>query len=74
MVIPPKTFDFGKYKGSSVEDVLKTDPQYIMWCWVNVERRRLPFGVSTYRDACYAWQDGEDYDVLEDWARELSGE
>lgn len=32
------TFDFGKYKGSKVHDVLTKDPQYIEWNLINNEK------------------------------------
>jgi len=27
---------FGKYKGSSIEDIFETDPYYIVWVYDNV--------------------------------------
>jgi hypothetical protein len=29
---------FGKYRGTTVEDVLDSDPAYLLWCLENVER------------------------------------
>lgn len=29
---PDWKFDFGKYKGLTVFEVLKTDPDYLVWC------------------------------------------
>ena len=31
-------FDFGaKHKGDHIDDVLKSDPQYIVWCIENID-------------------------------------
>ena len=30
--------DFGKYKSQYISDILKTDPQYILWCIVNLNK------------------------------------
>jgi hypothetical protein len=29
--------DFGKYKGIGVKELLSSDPEYILWCYMNVE-------------------------------------
>ena len=31
-------FDFGKYKSQYISDILKTDPQYILWCIINLNK------------------------------------
>lgn len=38
-------FNFGKYKGLAIEDVVKTNPAYVRWCVKNVEWFELPEGV-----------------------------
>lgn len=30
-------FTFGKYKGRTIADIAKKDPDYICWCYFNVE-------------------------------------
>ena len=37
-------FDFGKFKGLSLSDVMDISPQYIVWCMFNVIN--LPFVIS----------------------------
>jgi len=29
-------FDFGKYDGTSIKEIIKTDPGYIIWCHENI--------------------------------------
>ena len=31
------TLYFGKYKGSRIDDILETDPEYLAWCVENVK-------------------------------------
>lgn len=45
---PLPRFDFGKYKGRAIQDVFRDDPSYIVWCWQNVARHKLPFIEETY--------------------------
>ena len=32
-----KTFDFGKYKGQSVDSVIVSNPRYVQWCLKNCQ-------------------------------------
>ena len=34
-------FDFGKYRGSSIEEVSLKDPNYLKWCYENIENEYL---------------------------------
>lgn len=34
---------FGKYKGESIEDILETDPQYLIWLHNNSEYFELDY-------------------------------
>ena len=34
-------FDFGKYKGRIIDDILKHNPGYVVWCIENIEWFRL---------------------------------
>lgn len=36
-----RIFDFGVYKGQSISDIIKKDPQYITWCLNNVSKKRF---------------------------------
>ena len=33
-------FDFGKYKGLSLSDVMDINPEYIIWCMLNISNNR----------------------------------
>lgn len=34
-------FDFGKYRGKTVLEVIRTDPSYVEWCILEVENFRM---------------------------------
>ncbi len=73
---PLPRFDFGKHNGRPVGDVFRDDPGYIVWCWENVKRSRLPFIEELYERAREIIefadsQDDGDHD-LDGWAREIA--
>ena len=70
---PLPRFDFGKYNGRPVGDVFSDDPGYIVWCWENVNRRRLPFIEELYFQA-RAIVDEYEWDTLDDWALEIAND
>ncbi len=39
-------FDFGKYKGLSLSDVMDINPEYITWCMLNVSGPFCSFIIS----------------------------
>lgn len=36
-----RLIDFGKYRGQSVPDVIRSDPQYLLWAHNNTDRFKL---------------------------------
>lgn len=34
-----RVLEFGIYKGQSISDIIKKDPQYVAWCLNNMNRR-----------------------------------
>ena len=50
-------FNFGKYKGRTVESVILEDPSYINWCMENVEK----FSMNEDCKTLFSMQDWEDY-------------
>ena len=54
------TLTFGKYKGKAIEDVLDTDPQYLVWLNENTEHKLT---TKIYNEAkLYSRDSWEDYD------------
>lgn len=55
----PPTFDFGKHKGRTVEEVLEIEPGYIEWFFTHVEKEKHPKSLTraVYKDACHAAED-----------------
>ena len=43
---------FGKYKGSTVGDVLKSDPSYIVWCFDNIKFFKVDYDLKVEIDSC----------------------
>jgi hypothetical protein len=57
---------FGKYQGSTPNDIAKSDPGYIVWMHANVLDKP-----TCSRDLARECEDGgyDDPDELDDWAR-----
>ena len=45
--------DFGKYKGKSLEEVIKLDPKYIEWCLEKIEDFYLSAGAKKFLNKIY---------------------
>ena len=62
-------FNFGKYKGKSIGEVLQYDPGYITWCNSNVDPERCYFTEGLLHQICESFPyfplDG---DFLEQWS------
>lgn len=48
---PKILFQFGQYRGKSVDYVMERDPDYIVWCWNNVAKCYRPFDKAVYEQA-----------------------
>jgi hypothetical protein len=51
---------FGKYKGQTIKDVIRVDPDYILWCVDNIEWFELDEESEKELEWAYA-DDDEDY-------------
>lgn len=52
-------FDFGKYKGKSLEDIAKIDSDYIFWCVKNIDK----FLIDVELFLCYQNKYKGDFDL-----------
>ena len=39
-------FDFGKFKGMSLSDVMDINPDYIVWCMLNIDSKFCEFVIT----------------------------
>ena len=54
---------FGRYLGKTINKVLKTDPRYIRWCIINIDRFKVSKSVKRKVDKKIQMQDNYcDYD------------
>jgi hypothetical protein len=51
---------FGKYEGQTIKDVIRVDPDYILWCIDNIEWFELDEEAEEELEWAYA-DDDEDY-------------
>ena len=62
-------FNFGKYKGKSIGEVLQYDPGYITWCNNNVAPERCYFTEDLLHQISESFPDFPlDGDFLEQWS------
>ena len=62
-------FNFGKYKGKSIGEVLQYDPGYITWCNNNVDPERCYFTEDLLHQISESFPDFPlDGDFLEQWS------
>ena len=53
-------FDFGKYKGQTVEDVIEDDPDYLYWC----EEEGIMYFHGEVMEALEPTPEGEAFSVV----------
>lgn len=65
-------FDFGKYQGKTIGEVLQYDPGYIVWCNENVELQLCEFDYSVLKEISAAFPDFPlDANFLEQWSDKI---
>lgn len=66
MITKGYIFDFGKYKGLRIEEVLAEDPWYIMWCVKNV--KTIQFEEEIISQAKSYVESNKDFSHINNWA------
>lgn len=57
-----EVFDFGKWEGKTVEQVIDTEPTYLNWCEENLDAFILAAGAKRYlQEALEEWDEDNSF-------------